>query len=338
MSAATNSPTPPAPIAAGDPATAAAVDQESGSVADRFASWWQSYWLEPMPMARLRVFSRIIYGMVLLSILKYDGWVLDHGWAPRGFWQPIGAARIMHIPAPTVSTIGGLQTVTAIAAVISIIGTFDWLSRTDAAARRMRTFMHLSNFVVFAGMFVWLVWAFSWAKVDHDRFTIVIALAALVVVPGIGHGLSREAGWALRTVQVVFIVAYPLSAFAKFRKSGILWANGATFTRAIVRRGTLLGKNLLEYGMLLKIGQWAFVIFEVAAGAALWRNNKVRVAVLLGVVGLHLFTWLAIDIHFLPHSICITAFLPLERLTVRWNRDQRAAKLAAATTATTNAA
>ena len=106
------------------------------------------------------------------------------------------------------SLIGVLKTVMACAAIISILGTLDFFSKTPKSERIARQAMRVSNAVVFACMFVWLVWAFSWAKVDHDRLTIVVALAALAIVPGIGFGRSREAGWVLRTVQVVFIVAF----------------------------------------------------------------------------------------------------------------------------------
>ena len=75
-----------------------------------------------------------------------------------------------------------------------------------------------------------------------------------------------------------------------------------------------MGKWFLNHGSLLKFGQWAFITFEVAAIAALSRNVRVRVVVLVGIFFLHFFTWLIIGIHFLPHSIALLAFLPLERL------------------------
>ena len=40
---------------------------------------------------------------------------------------------------------------------------------------------------------------------------------------------------------------------------------------------------------------------------------------------LHFFTWLAIGIHFLPHTICLVAFLPLERLRLPGWRTRRVA-------------
>jgi len=276
--------------------------------AARLSAWWDGYWYEPIDCRRLRVFSWIVHATVLVTAFLIDTWVPPHGWAPRSFWQPIGVARILSLPAPTPGTMTALRVVLLVSAVAAIL-----LARPDGRAA-VRRAARVANAAVFAAYGLWLVWAFSWSKVDHDRLTIMVALAVLVVVPGVGVGRDRRAGWALRTVQVVFIMAYPLSAASKIQKSGWLWANQATFARAIIRRGTKLGNLLVHQGELLRIGQWAFIALEVGSIAALWRRPRVRAVVLVGIVCLHLFTWLAIGIHFLPHSICLVSFLPLERL------------------------
>lgn len=296
------------------------------SLPARFAAWWEAYWYEPIDRTRLRYFARIIYATVLVTVWFIDDWAPGHATAPRLFWQPVGIARLLSIPPPTTTTMTMLRVVLTVGPVVAIA-----LARPvdSALARRCA---RAANAVVFAAFGLWVIWAFSWSKVDHDKLTIMVALAALVVVPGVGTGVDRGVGWALRTVQVVFVLAYPLSAISKIDKSGWLWANQATFARAIIRRGTELGSHLAEQGELLRVSQWGFIIFEVVSILALSRNRRIRAVVLPGFFFLHFFTWLAIGIHFLPHTVCLAAFLPLERIRVpSWGRAAEVAVAEAAT-------
>ena len=275
---------------------------DEATLLERFERHWSSYWFEPLPKQRLRIFAVVMNLIVLFTVFRTDRWVADHGWAAEGFWQPIFVARVLHIPEPTTSTMLILQVVIALSAVGAIL------------ARRYR---HVLSASVFLSYSLWLVWAFSYSKVDHDRLTIFVALAAISLVPDRKLDPDPLVGWALRTIQVVFVLAYPLSAVSKFQKSGLDWANSATFARAIVRRGTAFGDFVVNYPSLLVVGQWAFVIFEVLAIFALSTNTKVRNFFLAGILALHLFTYLAISIHFLPHTVCILAFFPLERWWAR---------------------
>lgn len=286
--------------------------------------WWKAQWFAPLPRERLAVFSRIVHLTVLFTVLCTDRWVADHAWAPREFWQPVGLARLLGIPAPVPSTMTALQVVIGISAAAAIAG---------VGPRR------LVNAVVAGAYTWWLVWAFSFSKVDHDRLTVVVALVVLAIVPGTGRGRDPLAGWALRTVQIVFLLAYPLSALAKLRASGTAWMSSAVFARAIVRRGSSFGDWFVTRPGLLQFGQWLFISFEMAAVAGLSRRRMVRGAVLAGIVLLHLFTYAAIGISFLPHTVCITAFLPLERLhpeVRRRRRGDRRMKSAAPTSAPTD--
>jgi len=295
------------------------------SVATRFGAWWDAYWYEPMDRTRQRYFARIIYATVIVTVWSIDAWAVGHATAPRLFWQPMWIARVLSISPPTPTTMTLLRVLLTVAAVVAIV-----LARPDDAARS-RHAARAANAAVFLGFGLWVVWAFSWSKVDHDKLTIVVALFTLVVAPGVGTGLDRMVGWALRTVQVVFVLAYPLSAISKIDKSGWRWADQATFARAIIRRGTFLGKHLAEQGELLRVSQWGFIVFEVVSIVALSRNPRIRRVVLPGFFLLHFVTWLMIGIHFLPHTICLAAFLPLERLRLPARRDR--SEIAAAGTA-----
>lgn len=274
----------------------------------RFGAWWQSYWYEPVDRTRMRYFARIVYAALLWVIWRVDTYAPAHEWAPRSFYQPVWVGRVLSIGPPTPTT----MTLLRVVLTVSLVAAFALARPSNASAARYAA--RTANAVVALSFSLWCLWAFSWSKVDHDRMTMMVALVTLVVVPGVGTGIDRAVGWALRTVQVVFVLAYPLSAISKFQKTGWDWANHATFARAIIRRGTPLGRHLVEHGELLRISQWGFVIFEMVSILALSRNKRIRAVIVPGFFFLHFFTWLAIGIHFLPHTICLTAFLPLERM------------------------
>lgn len=271
---------------------------------ERLRAGWQRYWFEPVPVERVDVFARIIAAVVLFTAASKDGWNAVHENAPVAFYRPVLLARILHLGPPTSTTMLVVRIVVAVAAV--------WMLTRRAPRAAAATAL--------ASYTVWLLWAFSWSKVDHDRLTILVALAVLALTPRVGPAVERLSGWALRTVQVVFVLAYPFSAWAKIRFGGWGWMNSAIFAASIVRRGTAIGHRLLAYPDLLVLAQWAFVMFEVTTVVLLFpRAPKwLRSAALVGVLLLHGMTYLMIGISFLPHTICITAFLPLEHLSRRW--------------------
>ena len=80
------------------------------------------------------------------------------------------------------------------------------------------------------------------------------------------------------------------------------------------RRGTDIGKMLLEYPQLLRLSQWGVLTAEVLSPLLLVLRGRLLAAGLLFFGCFHLFTWLAIRIHFLPTVVCLLAFVPLERI------------------------
>lgn len=262
-------------------------------------------WFAPAPRERFDALARLAFGMVLWCVLVADSWVAAHARAPREFYAPILVARLVHLPAPTPLTMTVLRTVLVAACLWGL------------TRRAPRT----AGAVVLAGYVIWLAWAFSWGKVDHDRLTLVVALLAVALTPRTGPDLPARTGWAIRLIQWTFALAYPLSAVAKLRVSGLDWPQSAVFARAIVRRGTWLGEQLLQPSWLLVAGQWAFLAFEVFALALLCRPGRLRNAALVGVVALHVFTYATIGISFLPHTVFIAAFFPLERAAA-WSRER----------------
>jgi hypothetical protein len=68
--------------------------------------------------------------------------------------------------------------------------------------------------------------------------------------------------------------------------------------------------------MLLVILQWATLVAELLSPIVLFvRGNWVYLAV-AAMLSFHLFSEATITISFLPHVLCILAFVPLERVHV----------------------
>ena len=288
--------------------TADTTPDRGTSVGGGFGARWRRYWFDPVSVERLDVFARIIAVVVAYTAASKDGWAAQHVDAPAAFYQPVLLARIIHLGPPTATTLLIVRAVVVIAAV--------WMVTRRAPRAAAATAL--------VSYTIWLLWAFSWSKVDHDRLTIVVALLVLALTPRTGPAVERLSGWALRMVQVVFVLAYPFSAWGKIRFGGWGWMNSVIFSASIVRRGTWIGDHLLSAPRLLVLAQWSFIIFEVATVVLLFpRAPKwMRYSALVGVLLLHGMTFLMIGISFLPHTICITAFFPLEHLSRRWRRQR----------------
>jgi hypothetical protein len=274
-----------------------------GPAARRRTPWAAvaGWWFEPAPVARAVVLRRFLAVFVILDVLVFTPWVALHRQLPGDLYMPLFVGRWLPLPIPDAGLITAVQVgVLASAAVVA-------LGRAPRAAGTVLAVLY----------FEWMVIAFSYGKVDHDRFALLVALAVLPTVATARRrdagALSEGAGWALRCIQVAVVATYFLAALAKLRYGGLEWVNSATFARAVIRRGTFLADPLLEVPWALQAGQWALVAAELASPALLLRGRAGRVA-LAGAVGFHVVTFSALTISFLPHVVCLAAFLPLERI------------------------
>lgn len=258
-------------------------------------------WLfSPVPRARVAVLRLLVYPFVFVDVLLTTSWVALHRHVPGDLYQPLLIGRVLPLPTPTARFVVALEVALLVAAAVAATGR---LPRLAGAA-------------VFVLYLEWMVVAMSYGKVDHDRFAFLVALAVLPTVGRARLGdtaADDSAGWAVRCVQVAVMLTYFLAAFAKLRFGGIEWVNSATLVRAVARRGTSLGDPLLDYPWVLQATQWGLLAFELMAPLILLPGRVGR-AVWAGAVGLHAVTFATITIVFLPHVVCLTAFLPLERL------------------------
>ncbi len=261
---------------------------------------WERFWFTAVPAARAEVFRRLTAAFVVLDVVFIHSFLNQHGSDDTDLYQPLLIGRVLPLPVPT-----DLVVLTVAGVVVGCAG-------LTLAGRANR----LVGVALAAGYLQWLIIDFSYGKVDHDRFPIVLALFALASVrPSTldDRRASLTAGWALRCVQVAVVSVYFLSAVAKVRYGGWLWANSATLTQALVRRGTSFGRTLLDTPSVLVAAQWLAIAFEVASPLML-RRGRVGIAMVSIAIGFHLVTWSMLTIGFYPQLLCVTAFFPLERL------------------------
>lgn len=262
----------------------------------------RGWWFPPAPLGRVAALRALVYLFIPVDVLLTSSWVGTHAYLPTDRYAPLLVGRLLHLPVPTTAFVHGVEVALLAAAV---------LAATGRAPR-------LLGAAVFALYFEWMVIAMSYGKVDHDRFAFLVALA---VLPTVGRAHRRDptpseaAGWALQCVQVAVVLTYFLSTWAKFRFGGVEWVNSAVLVVAILRKGTDLAMPLLDHPDLLLTGQWGIVAFELCSPLLLFlRSARLRYLALAGLVAFHVMTFLTIRIIFLPHLVCLGAFLPLERL------------------------
>ena len=265
-------------------------------------------WLyAPAPLARVAVLRVVTLLFIPVDVLLTTTWVRGHAQVPGELYVPLRLGRLLPLPTPG-PWVEVLQVVLIAAALLAAL-----LAVRDRLPR-------LAGWVV-AGLYLeWMVVAMSYGKVDHDRFAFLVAL---FVLPSVGRaGLrsrerSQAAGWALSMIAVAVVATYVLAAVAKLRFGGLDWVNGATLTRAILRRSTPLSEPLLDLPAVLHAAQYGIMAMELLVAPLLlvrWRDERRTWALAVGFLGFHLLTFALITIIFLPHCVALLALLPLERL------------------------
>jgi hypothetical protein len=252
-----------------------------------------------MPRGRVATMRTIIYAFVFIDVLLTTAWVARHAHLPGPLYDPLFIGRILPLPVPTFAVVRGVEIALLVCAAVALTGRF---VRAAGAA-------------VFFLYFEWMVIAFSYGKVDHDRFAFLVALAVLPTVGTARWGdrsPDQAAGWAIRCIQIGVVATYFLAAFAKLRFGGIEWVNGATLMRAVIRRGTFLGDPLEDLPWVLVAAQYWIMIFELAS-PLLFISGRVGHAWWWISVIFHVVTFATIGIIFLPHLVCLLSFRRLER-------------------------
>lgn len=262
-----------------------------------------SWFAAAVPTRRIAVLRTVIYLFVLVDITRIGNDPIAHGDVPAELYRPILLRSWLHLPAPSHDYVRVVFVVLVVSALVAATGRLP----------------RLAGVIALLAFLDWMSNNYSYAKVDHDQFALVVALA---VLPTAGRARWRDgddvrseaAGWAGRLMQIGVVSSYFLSAVAKMRFGGWGWANGAIFTWAFIRRGSGLTTLLLSVPGLVHLMQWVVLIAEFCSPALLFVRKHLLWAGLAFFATFHLMTYLTIRIHFLPLVVCLTAFLPLERL------------------------
>ena len=275
----------------------AAVTGQPGRLTGAVTRWLT----EPVPLGRLAAFRTLVYLFVIADLVVFTPWVRAHADVPGELYRPLLIGRLLPLPTPAPALVWGVFAGLLVSAAVAATGRLPRLAGTVVALLYLE----------------WMIIAFSYGKVDHDRFGLLVALAVLATVGRARHGdatRSEAAGWALRATQLAVVATYFLAAFAKLRWGGLEWLTGATLTWAIVRRGTFLAEPLLEVPALLIAAQIGIVAFELLSPLVFVLRPRWRYAAVGFFYSFHLVSFATITISFLPHLVAMTSFLPLERV------------------------
>jgi hypothetical protein len=258
------------------------------------------WWVAPVPRGRVAALRTILYLFIFVDVFVTTRWVALHGAVPGELYRPLFLGEVLPLPTPGPVLVPVLQTLLLLCAAIAATG------RLPRAAGAAVALLYAQ----------WMFIAFSYGKVDHDRVAFLVALAVLPTAGAARWGeqeADEAAGWAVRTIQVAAVATYFLSVFAKFRFGGLRWLNSASMMRAVVRRGTWFGDLMRPYPLVLQMTQYMIVVFELLSPLLLV-GGRVTVVMLIACVVFHAVTFAAVKIFFLPHVMCLLAFLPLERI------------------------
>jgi hypothetical protein len=273
-----------------------------------------------MTLAALRtaVFDAVPLGRVaLLRVAVYlftigdTFWVVNdvqaHADGPQTLYRPVTMRE--HLPVPNHGYAEALHWVIIVGCLLC------------ASGRLPRIPGVVAGVITAAALTDWVSIGMSYSKIDHDHFALIVALWVLPTV-GVARFRDRSrteaAGWALFCVQVGCVAIYFLSSIAKIRFGGWDWPTGSTFAWAMTRRGTGLGRLLIDPPWILIAGQFAIMALELLTPLLLVLRGRYRYAFVVLLCGFHLCTFLTLKIHFLPLVVCLLAFLPLERIQERF--------------------
>jgi hypothetical protein len=264
-------------------------------------------WLfEPVPRGRVAAFRSLIYLFVAADIVIFTPWVRSHAAMPAQLYQPLLVGRLLPTPTPL------------------LVHSVFWLLLAAALAAATARAPRVLGWTVFALYFEWMIIAMSYGKVDHDRFGLLVALAALPTAGRARHGdpeRTEAGGWTLRVTQIAVVCTYFLAAWAKLRFGGLDWVTSSVLARAIVRRGTDFADLIAGVPHLLILAQLGIIAFELASPLIFVVPARWRTAAVGFFYSFHAVTFAAITISFMPHLAALTSFLPLEKVRpVDWAR------------------
>ncbi|MFN2588043.1 MAG: hypothetical protein ABR613_07995, partial [Actinomycetota bacterium] len=163
---------------------------DAGREQNVFARAWKglaAWWFAPLPRRRVAWLRVFLYSFVVVDILWLRPWVADYGLVPGDRYQPLMIGRLLPLPTPTPLIVEVVKYSLLACAVVAASGRF----------------VRLAGILVFGLYLEWMVIAFSYGKVDHDRVAFLVALAVLPTVGKISwrdKTSDEKAAWAIRCI------------------------------------------------------------------------------------------------------------------------------------------
>jgi hypothetical protein len=275
-----------------------------------------SWFMPVVPDSRVAILRTVLYLFVIIDIHLFVRDPIPLSRHPE-LYRPLMIERLLQLPPPSVPLTITLYLILMIGCLLAASNVFP----------------RLAGGVVAAAFTWWTAIGMSYGKVDHDHLALVVALWVLPTVGVIADRWrsterSRQAGWALKCIQISVVFTYFLSALTKIRSGGwsiTSWPESSILLWAIVRRPHGLGQFLLPYPELLHLMQWLSFAAELTAVVVLWLRGRALLAAAVFWMGFHVFTLAMLYIHFAPTAICWLAFAPLERFGP-WLRRVKASR------------
>jgi hypothetical protein len=253
-------------------------------VKSRFANLINSFLFELRPARFFGVFPWLLYPIALFEMWRYDFRIYE-SIAPW-LWQPSGFFRLILPHFPTISSVLAVRVVGSLAVLVAISG--KW-SRSAAAVAFVALLLldYWHNMFGFIDARIHLVW--------------MIGLMTLVKAPSPQQTAEADllASLAFRCMELIVVLVYAQSAYAKISNAGLTWAGeGSTLQIAWLRQGLPLGHWLASSVLVAKIFSWLALGLEASFFTYYLVPRKMRGALLLTAFLFHTGTFLTMNISF----------------------------------------
>lgn len=285
----------------------------------RLIDRWERFWFTPAPIRRLGIFRIVIATYALLDVVRLSP-VSTRARVDDMFYEPLPLLRLLHVPRPGAAALDVLNAVLLVALVCALVGVATRAALWVSAIAWTVTYAHV----------------YSFGGVYHGSLPIVLALAALAVGPAgqtyalrparrhHGDGEDPLAGWALRVVQVGVVLFYLAGAWAKLVKTGPGWPWSGALDAAMLSFGTPLGLRVAAHSALAQAVALGGFLFE-ATSFVLLARGRIRYLWVAAALGFHLGVLLLMGLEFGGMTLCLLAFLKLERVPDMFTRERAGA-------------
>ncbi|HYY79157.1 MAG TPA: HTTM domain-containing protein [Actinomycetes bacterium] len=282
---------------------------------------WQAFWFPAVPVRRLAAFRVVMTTFAFVDSWFVSGFISHYARVDGDFYHPLVLLRPLPRLGPEATTV--IHVVLCVSLAFAVVGLGTRLAMLVAAA-----------------LYLWW-WAtyYSFGAIHHGRIPIVVALFVMVVAPA-GRAYSLDsllarrraaragtpppaedavdelAGWALRVMMVVVVLAYLLAAYAKLSVSGIGWITGGALEAVMIQNGTAAAALIVHRSWAVTAMTGLTLLLEGSAWL-LFLRGRARDAYVVAATLFHVGALVVLNISFLGLVLAYLAFYDLEVGTAR---------------------